>query len=162
MTRGKRKRVVRLKSKSSSPPRWWFGLITGSPANFILALAALIAAIGYVWDVVDPVLDSGPFPLAGRDEVVKGDAALSARLGNTDMTVAETLDLARSANDNAQRAARQSDENRRRRLLSTKLDYEAVLKIRPDDKLVLEALSQIDIELTQLNQVLSQTDTPQK
>lgn len=120
----------------------------GPHVKQITVIAAVIAAILYLNSTVfKPVYESGPLPIPSRAEVdeLRRDTTMS--LDNVKKGLDTTVETAKTALATAQQAVQEGKDNRVRRLLQLKIDLEAALKTKPDDKLLQTQLAQTTLDL---------------
>lgn len=104
------------------------------PGNQIVAMVAVLIAMGTVLGWFQPIAESGPMPYPSRAEVDK-------LRKETQEGLAATLETAKAAAVAAQQAVVIGNDNRLDRLLQTKVQLEALIAMNPSDtglKLTLE------------------------
>lgn len=132
--------------KAPPPPAKWYEI----RANQITLAAGVVAALIYFLGGVKPVLDSGPLPVAGRNELIDLHKDFEGHLTTIDKTLNETLDVAKAANASAQQALSQTTDFRLDRLLQQKIQLEDQLVKVPGDTALKAALARTNIDIAKL------------
>lgn len=137
-----------VKPKASA----WHDFLYGPNGKGIVAIAAVLAAVFFLNDsVFRPVYTSGPPPFPSRAEVEKLRAETDMNFDGVNKGIAETLETAKAARQEAQQAVSKSDANRLTRLLALKTELEAKMRATPDDRIIAQVLAQTNIDIAKLS-----------
>src|SRR5262245_6289731 len=100
----KRRKISKAASKPEEKAAWMQYINSGTLANLVLVGGSL-TVIAYIWtNILRPVSDSGPLPLAGRIEVTTLREDTTKSLSEVTKNLSETLEVAKTANQAAQQA----------------------------------------------------------
>ena len=140
------RRSVRRKAKV------WHDILYGDTAKNVAIAAAAVGAIYFLNDsVFRPVYTSGPPPFPSRAEVDLLRLETDMNLDGIKKGIDETLETAKTARQEAQQALQAGTDNRLTRLLSLKTELEAKLRVAPDDKILIQVLSDTNIDIAKLS-----------
>jgi len=130
----------------------WHDILYGDTAKNVAIAAAAVGAIYFLNDsVFRPVYTSGPPPFPSRAEVDLLRLETDMNLDGIKKGIDETLETAKTARQEAQQALQAGTDNRLTRLLSLKTELEAKLRVAPDDKILIQVLSDTNIDIAKLS-----------
>lgn len=140
------------RSRRKKPPHQaWEDLLYGTSSVKLVAVAATVTAFLYLLGVFKPILDSGPPPFPARTEVDQLRVDTSKGLADTNMGLAETLEVAKAANVAAQQALTAGNENRLTRLLQQSVQIQALIDMNPENQSLKLLLEQTKSEIARLS-----------
>lgn len=141
----------RARKKAAPPHEAWQDLLYGSSSAKLVAIAASVTAALYLFGVFKPLADSGPPPFPARAEVDQLRQDTKQGLADTNMGLAETLEVAKAANVAAQQALIAGNENRLTRLLQQSVQIQSLIDMNPENQSLKLLLEQTKNEIARLS-----------